>query len=328
MKLIFPLLLTVGLTYGQEPRFSADVHLVMVDAQVTEKETGRIVELLGPKDFEIFDKGKAREVREFHFETTPLDVVFLVYGKNGWGSARMINDFHKGLYDAVRELKSGDRAAILRTDSESAVDLHLTDDLKKAQHVIIWGSDQRYKTGYDHLYDAVQTSTTLFSRPKDRSRRNAIVAITDDIERGSRIKIDPLITSVLEADTTLNEVVCVFGKHSHEVGFGGVWGIPRVTRQIGGSREGDSLLDVVEASGGEAVPGDRFSEQLPEVMRRLRMRYLLGFYAEPTQLREFHPLEVRLTTEAVKRYPNMISRARRGYYTESSGSGQVSEAKQ
>jgi hypothetical protein len=57
----------------QMPRFSSHAQLVMVDVQVTEKGTGRIVELLGPKDFEIYDEGHRQEIREFHFETTPID---------------------------------------------------------------------------------------------------------------------------------------------------------------------------------------------------------------------------------------------------------------
>jgi hypothetical protein len=30
------------------------------------------------------------------------------------------------------------------------------------------------------------------------------------------------------------------------------------------------------------IPDDRFSEQIPEIVRRLRMRYLLGFHVEPS----------------------------------------------
>jgi len=73
----------------------------------------------------------------------------------------------------------------LRTDSASKVDLALTDDLTKAQHVIVWGGDRSYRTGHDHLYDAVMAATTLLARPRDPARRRALVAVTDDIEGGS-----------------------------------------------------------------------------------------------------------------------------------------------
>ncbi len=296
------------------PRFSSHAQLVLVDVQVTEKGTGRVVELLGPKDFEIYDEGRLRDIREFHFETTPIDFVFLFYGKTGLGPAKDIQAHYRGVAAAFSELRPGDRAALLHTDSAAQVEVPMTADIemltKRRRRA-------RYRQGYDHLYDAVKAATTLFPRPRDPARRRVIVAVTDDVERGSKTKLDPLITDLLEADATLHEVVCVWGEQpSREVGVGGVWGIPRVSRRIGGGpRIGASLRDAVQATGGEAIPGDLIQEKFPELMRRIRMRYLLGFYTEPTAKREFHRLEVRLTPEAQKENPNALVRARRGYYS-------------
>jgi hypothetical protein len=93
-------------------------------------------------------------------------------------------------------------------------------------------------------------------------------------------------------------------------------GKPTISSKIGGStRTGASLRDAVQATGGEAIPGDLFQEKFPELIRRIRLRYLLGFYAEPTAQREFHRIEVRLTPEAQKQYQNALVRARRGYYS-------------
>lgn len=76
--LLFVLGSLIGAFAQEHPRFSANTQLVMVDVQVTEKGTGRILELLGPKDFEIYDEGQCREIREFHFETAPIDFRFPV----------------------------------------------------------------------------------------------------------------------------------------------------------------------------------------------------------------------------------------------------------
>jgi len=109
----------------------------------------------------------------------------------------------------------------------------------------------------------------------------------------------------------------VWGKQpSHEVGVGGVYGIPRASSRVAGEpRTGASLRDAVLATGGEAISGDRIQEEFPELMRRIRLRYLLGFYAEPAAQRAFHRLDVRLTPEALKQNPNALVRARRGYYS-------------
>ncbi len=307
----------------EQPRFSANAQLVMLDVQVTEKGTGRVLDLLSPKDFEVYDEGVRRDVREFHFETAPVDFVFLFYGRSGLGTLRDRQEFNRGLNAAAAELRPGDRGAVLRTNSESKIDLQMSDDLEKVRHALVLGNPKYGRPGYDHLYDAVKAAATLFPRPKDPARRRAIVAITDDVERGSRITLDPLITELLESDATLNEAICVFGKQpSREIGAGGIWGIPRVSRGIGGPRTtGASLRDAVQATGGEAIPGDLFREKFPELMRRIRLRYLLGFYAEPAAQREFHRLDVRLTPEAQKQHPNALVRARRGYYSVPGASG-------
>jgi VWFA-related protein len=300
----------------EPPRFSSDVHLVMVDVQAVEKGTGRIVDLLGPQDFELYDNNHRQEICEFHYETTPLDVVFLIYGRSGAGPAKDINAFRHGLRAAAAALHSGDRAAILRTDSASKVDLAMTEDLAKAQHTIIWGGEGRYRTGYDHVYDAVMAASTLFPRPRDPARRRAIVAVTDDVERGSKTTLEALTIGLLEADATLNTAVVVLGVRGGRVGVGGVWGIPRVERNLSGTRTGASLRVAIDATGGEAIPGDEFQEKFPELIERIRMRYLLGFYAQPTTTREFHAIEVRLTPEARTKFPDALLRFRKGYYSE------------
>ncbi len=301
--------------YQDAPRFSSDVQLVVVDVQVTEKGTGRILDLLGPKDFELYDNDLRQDIRLFQFETAPLDLVFLLYGKSGVGPVKDINAFRESLTSAVDALRPGDRTAILRTDSASRIDLPLTDDLVKARRAIVMGGDCHCKTGHDHLYDAVMAAATVFPRRKDSGRRRAIFAITDDVERGSKITLNTLITEVLEADTTVNEAVVVLGFTGRRIGLGGVWRIPGVQREIGGSRSGESLRAVVEATGGEVVSGDKFRENSSEIIGRMRMRYLLGFYPAPTPVREFHTINVRLTTEAKLRFPSALIRARRGYYS-------------
>ncbi|SRR5579875_1984089 len=220
MRIIALLLLLAGSLCSQEPpRFSSTVQLVMVDVQVVEKTTGRILDLLGPKDFEVYDDGRQREIREFHFETSPLDVVFLIYGRSGFGPAKDINAFRRGLRAAGEALRPGDRAAMIRTDSAAQIDVPLTGDLERVRHALTWGDS--YRVGYDHLYDAVAAGTTLFPRRKDPGRRRALVAITDDIERKSGIAVDALITELLESDVTLNEVVVVLGTRARRIGVGG-----------------------------------------------------------------------------------------------------------
>jgi VWFA-related protein len=305
----------------QAPRFSSDVQLVMVDTQVTEKGTGRVLDLLGPKDFEIYDDGRLRPVKEMHFETNPVDIVFVLYGQ-GWMSIREVNDYRKGLNLAVDELRPGDRAAVTADDADSKTDLPMTGDREAVRRALLFvKKNSRIHTHLSHpgrLFDALKSAATIFEKARERERRHVIVALTDDLEQHSKTKLEGLITELLESDATLNAVVLVGQSGAVRVGGGiPIPGVPRVNTTVGGSNtSGASIRPAIEATGGEAVPGDLLQDRLPELIRRIRMRYLLGFYAEPEGVRKYHSIEVRLTQEAQSRNPNSIIRARRGYYSE------------
>jgi hypothetical protein len=101
-----------------------------------------VLDLLGPKDFELYDNGNQQNIREFHFETTPLDLVFLTYGHLGWRTPKEINEFMRGLKEAADELRSGDRAAVFRTDSASEIDLPMSEDKEKIRHALVFWRPQ------------------------------------------------------------------------------------------------------------------------------------------------------------------------------------------
>lgn len=303
----------------EQPGFRTDVQLVMVDVQVTEKGTGKILEFLGPQDFVIRDNGQSRPVREFHFETSPLDIVFVLYGQT-WLSPKGVNDFRKGLTEALAQMRSVDRAAVLRGDSEARIEATMTGDLEVVRRALL-DVDRRAlphiglsRSG--KLYDAVKVATTLFPRPRDRQRRRAVVALTTDIERRSRVELEPLITDLLEADATLNGVVLVGNAGGIRVGGGvPIPGGPRVGTTVGGVPvTGESIRPAIESTGGEMISGDLFREKFPELIGRLRLRYLLGFYADPAGPQGYHTIDVRLSEGAHRRYPSALVRARRGYY--------------
>ncbi len=302
----------------QEPaHFSTEVQLVTIDVQVTEKGTGRVLDLLSPRDFVVYDDGKQREIRLYQFGTMPIDFVFLSYGKSGWGTLKDRQEFNRGLNAAPAEMMAGDRGAVLRTESASKIDLSMTDDREAVRFALVRGG--KYAPGYDHLYDAVRAAISLFPGRKEPGRRRTIVTITDDLESKSKTSLEQLITDLLESDVTLNEITLAFRRATGEIGFGGTWGTPRIRRQIADEPSGASLLEAVEATGGQGVPGDLFRERFPALIRQIRMRYLLGFYAQPALTREFHSIEVRLTPEARLRYPDALIRARSGYYSVAAG---------
>lgn len=194
------------------------------------------------------------------------------------------------------------------------VDLQMSGDLDKVRDAILSGN-RRYRTGSGKLYDAVAVAAGLFPAREEKLRRRAIVAVTDDVEQGSRMGMDALLRRLQEVDATLNIGVFVLGIPRRPTRIGIRAQVPRVIGPVR-PRTGESLSEAVEATGGQVIPRDEFDETFPELIHRLRMRYLLGFYADPesTSVGVFYPVQVRLTAEAARKYPNSVIRARRGFY--------------
>ncbi len=266
------LMLAVGaIAVCQEPpQFRTDIQLVMVDVQVVEKGIGKVLEFLTEEDFVISDNSQARPVREFQFETTPLDIVFVLCGQM-WAPPKEVNDFRKGLTEAAAQLRARDRSAVIRGDSKSKIALAMTNDHDATRRTLLevdrGVSPNIGFSGRGKLYDAVKTAATIFPRPKESGRRRAIVAVTTDIERGSRTQLEPLITDLLEADATLNAIVVAGNPGGIRLGGGTIPGGPRVATTIQTiPTAGESIRAAIEATGGEAVPGDQFREQFPRLI--------------------------------------------------------------
>ena len=173
----------------------------------------------------------------------------------------------------VDELRPLDRAAVIRPNSESKVDLPMTDDAESVRRSLLMPRRGIYFYS-GRLYDSLLFAISAFPSPRDRARRRAIVAITTDIEQHSKIKLDPLITELLEADTTLNEVVLSLGPTGGvAITCSPIPKIPCVNKLSGGEPDGKSIGPAIEATGGEAISGDLISERLPEIIRRIRQRY-------------------------------------------------------
>jgi hypothetical protein len=196
----------------------------------------------------------------------------------------------------------------------------MTAEIERVEAALLGSNRRTGITGRGgRLCDAVHAALDLFPKPYERGHRRAVVAITDDIENKSRTNLDQLTTGLLEADATLNAAILVTGQMYASVSTRSIPlpGIPTgSSRRLGGANpDGKSIGEAVEESGGEMVPGDRFRDEFPQMLRRLRGRFLLGFYAPPVSGHVYRKIEAKLSEEAKARHPNAVVRARRGYYS-------------
>ncbi len=336
------------------PQVKVQVNLVLVDVQVAEKNTGRIIAGLDKSDFVLNDNGQLREVALCARETTPLDLVLLV-DTSGRGPGRQISEGSQLqptlqelggsepiskltipgartlLQSIVRELRYGDRLAVVSFAGVASVKTPLTENgdaaasgIQSALHD--WGAPRwAPRAPKAKIYDALIEASALFAKPHRELRRRAICILTYNREAPSPSNVDAAITALLEADTTLEGLVTPQASYSLGYSASARILIPR-PRVIYNKRKSPqehilpelhSIEPVAEATGGEVLRyNSEAQERLQSAIARLRSRYLLGFYtARPDgKKREFRQIKVELSQKARAASPDAIVRAPRGYY--------------
>jgi hypothetical protein len=304
------------LAAAQQPKSAPEPQLVSADVQVTETSTGKVIDVLGSGDFELFDNGVPREIRKFRVETAPLDIVFLLYGKEISLSPRERDDALSGLLTTARGLRPGDRAAVLRRHSAGRANLSMTSDYAAIRRALAPSRKRASLIGHgDRLFDAIDAAVSLLPRSRQDGRRRVILAVTDDQDRHSKLSLNRLITELLRGDITLTAaIVPLKPKTGPSLPIPAIPGLPWGGSN-GGNDHRDSLWSAIQDTGGEALPGGELGQRIPELLGRIHSRYLLEFYANATPKRERHRLEVRLSAEARAKYPDALVRVRRGYFT-------------
>ncbi len=294
--------------------------LISLDVQVIEARTGEIPELLGPHDFEVYDDGRQIPIRKLAIDTPPLDLVFLIYMSNPGLSTRADRQrYAQGLNGAVMALRREDRAGVVRGPAPGGESLGLSGDPAAIGQALLHAHGAQ--PDKNRLFDAASSALSMLSEQTSLERRRAIVAITDDIERHSETKQDALEESLLHAGVTLHEVMLALAPAGSRVYAGAPQlpglHLPRIDGLVGSGDPSNaaSLVSLVRATGGETRIGDDFDTELPALIRRLRMRYMLTI-AVPAAARAFHKIEVRLTPECLLAHPDVTVRTRIGYYSE------------
>ncbi|MCL4486682.1 MAG: VWA domain-containing protein [Chloroflexi bacterium] len=320
------LILSVGLgarIAAQEPVFRADSRLVLLDVQVLERDGGKPIATLVRQDFEIDDEGRAREIRLFEFGSTPLDLVLLV--DIGGSMIEASRAMAQTLGWAVQELRPGDRVAVATFSGKVTVVLPFSPPTNKIQQATQQAVQHisRVEPG-THLFDALAEGARLFQAegPVPSPRRRALLAVTDDKESGSKMKIGPLIAALLKADAAVNAVIINTrdpqgGRRIARIGLP-IPGVPPITddRRLPGPKQVyHSMERVVNETGGEMTRRNEREDFLAEMFARIRARYLLGFYSDTLATPgSFRRVTLRLSQERAKQYPSAVMRARSGYY--------------
>lgn len=285
MKTALALLIfaTVACPQG-DPVFRSNVSLVRVDAQATDP-TGAVVEGLTKDDFRVLDEGAPQTLVNFSFAQEPLDLI-LLFDTAG--------SMHGKLLEVVRatqlgfnELHKGDRVSVRVFGSDSFELLPFSENLQTVNEAIMIRAITIRPNGSSRLEPAADAAALRFRNETKSHRKRAVLIITDKTD--SRAGQMSIVRDLWDSDAVLSELIM-------------------------GGPSGQKPNEIVDKTGGTTIVAGNPGEAFRESVHYLRSGYTM-YYAPPeAKSGEPRRLDVQLTPEALKRFPNARLRARSGYY--------------
>jgi len=278
---------------AQQPTFRSAVDLVQVRAVVRDRR-GRFVGGLDRGDFEVIDGGQYRPLVDLQFDSNADVRIALLFDVSG--SMRLSSKL-AGATEAARHFVAG-----LRPTDEAAVFAFDT-TLRELQpftveHGAIASAVARLDAfGQTSIFDAAAEAAKRLST--DRSRRQAIVIVTDGIDTRSRMSAEE-VSAIASATDVPIYVLAVVSPVDHAGSERGL-----ESRAV---QEGDTPLGrLAWWTGGRthvtSAPA-HVSVAARDILAELRHQYLLAFEPGPPGWR---PLTVRATDR------NYSVRARTSY---------------
>jgi len=272
--------------------YRVKVNLVSVYVTVLDKE-GSYVSGLTKDDFIVYEDGVPQTITNFSKEETPLSLAFLMDISSSMYGER-IRRARDSAVELVKRLITGEnRALIMGFDDKVYLYQSLTGDRKKLIDTI----NEMTPNGGTALYDAVAYSVRFL---KHLSGKKAIILLSDGDDTDSHFSFEDVLDYVRESDVLIYTV-----------------GLQKLTFSQTFIRETEltvkQLTELAEVTGGRAY-FPNYINRLPGVYRRigreLRSQYALGYIPK----RQDWDGSWRRIKVVVKNRPDLIVRAREGYY--------------
>jgi Ca-activated chloride channel family protein len=292
-------------TPRQEPQvtFKSSVEVVSVAAAVRDGR-GRVVRDLKESDFEVYDGGRRRAIRDFYAGDSPVSLAVLLDISGSMAVGGNMDRARDAVSVAMMNLqKSSDEAALFTFDSELQEVVRFTKDLDRVRDVSLKGTPW----GKTSLYDAIaETAKTVAERT---NRHRAVLVITDGVDTGSRLSAPEVsgIASSIDVPVYLLTVVTPLDHPGTEFA---------VLQSDSRTAETATLADLARWTGGDmriaSVPAHTIAA-VQDLFAELRHQYLITF--EPGASPGWHPLEIRT------RKKDHVVHARSGYWSGPSRTG-------
>ncbi len=274
-----------------------------MDVEALTKE-GHIITGLSRSDFRLFDEGNEQSLVGFATEEESLDIILLfdVSGSMRSKVEKVVSASHH----ATRELRRGDRVAVMTFNTSTRVVGSFTDDLGAVEHNIEEVLSMRFGGG-TYIHQAVDDAASYFFRQgRPTQRRRAILVVTDNLGTRTRNEMS-VVRNLWETDALLSGLV--IPDHGYPVRRA----IVAVVAPYALLRAGKGMDRIAEKTGGDTIHTDDPASAFPDMIRRIRSRYSLYYPMPEGKPGSWRTIRAELAPDAQQRFPGARVFARRGY---------------
>jgi Ca-activated chloride channel family protein len=296
LRLVLALLaMSIGLQTPNEtpaPVFRSSVDLVRLTAVVRDQK-GRFVRDLTKDEFEVFDRGRMRAIKDFRQEVAGLSVglLFDVSGsmEGQLVHARAAAQTFLSLLDPSR-----DEVAVFQFDTRLEETVPFTTGLKQLPASM----SKIVPFGATSLFDAVaRTAERVDVRD---GRRHAVIVLTDGLDNASKLTAAQVsgIASAIDVPVYVIGIVSALDDPTSDT----------ATPAAQHSPLAGELANLAAWTGGSAWVASAAPQRnyvMREILEELRHQYLIAIESGAEQ--GWHPLTVRMKQK------NLTAHARSGY---------------
>ncbi|MDQ3806515.1 MAG: VWA domain-containing protein, partial [Acidobacteriota bacterium] len=161
----------------EEEVVRVESELVTLNVSVVERASGRGLAGLAAADFRLYEDNVEQSIEHFESSDAPFDLVLLL--DLSGSTARVTDTIRRAAWRFVAATRPQDRVAVVAFASAPQVVSPLTSDRQRLREAI---DRMAPPQGDTRLYDAVAYALEFATRETERSRRRAVILMSDGLD--------------------------------------------------------------------------------------------------------------------------------------------------
>jgi len=276
---------------------------VRVDVQVTQGKD--LVTGLRKEDFNVTDEGQPQDIVSFEHGDQPLNLLLLF--DISASMQPFIEQIAQTAREALNHLQPGDRVAIMVFARKTAVHQDFSDNLAESARQIGKAMTDWDVGATTQINTSIVDAAHYMEKHASPGGRRAVLILTDNLSTSFQLTDGQVIRELDKADTVFNAIVTGRAIRPNPPGLGMFPNKDYTPANV---------FHLAEETGGEWVKVGQAGETFSEMIRRIRTRYMLDYHAPESQPGTFRHISVKLTPDALKKYPSAELKCRSGYYAQ------------